>query len=99
MSDDSKTTTAAAAVPVAAPAAAIAALPQAPTGMKFAAPSKTASGHAFAINADGTFVQLTFNGVTLAITGADAKSLRDWLAPAALRTPAEAAALLAPHDS
>ena len=64
------------------------------TTTKFHAPHKTAQGgaHTFAINDDGTEVQLSFNDGkhVLVISGADAKDLGSWLAGAALRTQLEA---------
>lgn len=100
MSDD-KTTTAAATTATSVPSIAGPPPPAvAPTGMKFTTPNKTPSGYTCAINGDGTYIQLNFAGVLVALNGTDAKNLRNWLNAAELRTPAEAAALVnAPHDS
>jgi hypothetical protein len=53
--------------------------------------------HSFAINDDGTEVQLAFqNGsAVVVISGSDASELRDWLNSAELRSQAEADALKA----
>jgi hypothetical protein len=57
------------------------------------APHIGKSGHEFRIDNNGTAVHFTFGAVATAITGAEAKELRDWLNSCELRTDEEAAEL------
>ena len=69
------------------------------TKTKFHPPHKTPTGHTFAINDDGTEIQLTFSDATslegdkvptIVISGEDGKVLRSWLSSAELRSQVEA---------